>query len=349
MERMRVAIIGSTLNTYYGIEEIAKHHDILALSTLSPKKAFRKSRSTIFDDQAKRYGFQRFYDEDKLKDPEVIRRFEDLRLDLIVELGSSMWVPEEILRSARYGCIGSHGAKLPHIRGGASMNWAMITGETDWGVSLFYLTPVTDEGITIATQDFKIEERDNINTVTYKSDLATVKMLRYFSENFRPKEEFETERLEEVHINPSQKDASSREVIEWGRNVKKQYEEYKERDFPGKAVFLPQRKLQDGLMDWDQSSQDAHNFVRALTGPYFPGAFTFYKRKKLFLLESESIRLNEDVKPGQVMSAINYGLVVGTKDSQLKLKRVRLENMPEMWGDELSYEIGIKPGDQFGF
>jgi methionyl-tRNA formyltransferase len=344
---MKVSVIGPTLNTYFGVEEIAKYHEIKALFTLPANLGIKKARYTTFEDQAGKYHFEIFYEEHNLKDENVIKKFKDLNLDLIIELGSSKIIPPEIIESAKYGCIGSHGGKLPYIRGGASMNWALINGEKDWGVSIYYLTPGVDEGKLIATKDFKIEERDDINSVHSKSDLATAIMLGKFLKNFKPKEELpKQEDLDVIKLSHSPKEYNWEAIVKWNKDVKEQYQKSKN---SGKAVFLPQRKPQDGFIDWNSYSLEIYNFIRAQIPP-FPGAFTLYKNKKLFIHKSDAKRDYYDTnnKPGQIISVDKEGILVKALNGYINLEKLRLENQPEMWGDDFFYENKLKIGDVFG-
>src|SRR3989344_94606 len=348
---MRMGVIGPTLNTYYGIDEIAKHHEIKALFTLPPELGLKKARYTLFEDQAEKYDFDIFYDEHRLNDDKVIKKFKSLNLDLIVELGSSKIIPFGVIESSRYGCIGSHGARLPYVKGGASMNWAIINGETDWGVSIYYLNYNVDEGRCIETMDFDIDNRDDINTVHNKSDLVTAKMLGNFLSNFRPMGEFKDFKLETIKLNPSPKGYDWKNIVEWNKEIKRQYRIFKK---SGKAIFLPQRKPQDGFIDWSSSSTEIYNFIRAQTAPHFQSAFTIYNGKKLFILEADVehkyVAKNED-KPGKIVSFSNKGddLLVNTGTSGLIVKKVRYEGFPEMWAKDLYYELEkMKLGDCFG-
>lgn len=346
---MKIAVIGPTLNTYYGIEEIVKYHDIKSLFTLPLELGLKKTRYTQFEDQANKYNFDIFYEEHNLKDLNVIKKFKDLNLDLIVELGSSKTIPPEVIESAKYGCIGSHGAKLPYIKGGASMNWALINGEKEWGVSIYYVNSMVDEGTLIGTIDFDIECRDDINTIHNKSDLITVKMLGNFLNNFKPKEEFNKKNLDTIKLEPSLKEDNWNNIIKWNNNIKEQYKNYKNKIYPQKSIFLPQRKPQDGFIDWNSSSQEIYNFIRSQIPP-FPGAFTIYKGKKLFVYESclkdDSINSKE---PGKILDLIdNEGFIIKTLDSSLLIKKVKLEGMPEMLADDFYYEFKLELGDQFG-
>ena len=344
---MNVAVIGSTLNTYYGIEQIAKYHKIKALFALPPDLGLKKARYTNFEDQVNRYNFDIFYDEHNLKDENVVKKFKDLSLDLIIELGSSKIIPKEVIETAKCGCIGSHGGKLPYIRGGASMNWAIINGEDKWGVSLYHLTPDVDEGMPIETIDFNIELKDDINTVHNKSDLAVGKMLDNYLKDFKPGEK-QASNLEVIKIPPSPKEYNWQEIVNWNRFVKSEYKKYK---YSEKAIFLPQRKPQDGFIDWGSSSLEIYNFIRAQTGPFFPGAFTLYNNKKLFILESEtteSFGYKYEIEPGKIIEIYEDGILIKTLDNILRIKRVRLEGLPEMWTEDFSYEKNLEIGDVLG-
>src|SRR3990167_10659770 len=173
---MNIIVIGPTLLTKACIEEIAKQHNTLALFTLDEISGSKKSRYTTFFDQAERYNFK-IYQVKKVNTPETISLIKSLNPDLIIGAGWSEIIPKEILEIPKKGTIGIHGAILPDIKGGASMNWALIQGEKEWGITLYYLVEKVDEGDIIATKKFKITLDDDIETLHYKSDLASADLL----------------------------------------------------------------------------------------------------------------------------------------------------------------------------
>ena len=174
---MNIIVIGPTLLTKACVEEITKNHKILALFTMDEISGSKKCRYTTFFDQAQNYNFK-LCQVKKTNTPENFSLIKSLNPDLIIEAGWSELISPEILGIPQKGTIGLHGAILPDVKGGASLNWALIRGEREWGVTLYYLTEKVDQGDIIGIEKFTITIEDDIETLHYKSDLASEKLLK---------------------------------------------------------------------------------------------------------------------------------------------------------------------------
>jgi len=156
--------------------------------------------------------------------------------DLIIVCGWQRLVCKEILDIPRLGTIGFHSSLLPKYRGRAPVNWAIIMGEKETGITMFYLTPEADDGDIIAQKAFPILLNDDCDTVYKKSALVGVELVKEYLSMIANKT------APRIH-NPS-------------------------RTYP----HYPKRTPKDGLIDFKRSALDVYNFVRALTKPY-PGAY----------------------------------------------------------------------------
>ncbi len=308
---MKVVVIGPTKLTRACIDEIVRQKcQIQAVFALDKTLAHKKARFTLFTDQAEKYGFDLHETKNIKENVELIK---DYKPDLILEAGWSQIIPKSILDIPKLGTIGLHGAPLPKIRGGASLNWALIRGEKEWGVTLYYLAEHVDRGDIIGVHPFKIEDRDDIETVHCKSDLASVELLRKY--------------LPEIKKNKAPKIPQT-----------------------GDFIFLPQRKTDDSIIDWDKTSLELYNWIRALTHP-FPGAFTFLKKQKIYVWRSNISITNIDMKntPGTIEKILDgCGIQVSTKNGSIILTRLQLENGVEMWADDFVKKYKMVVGDCFG-
>lgn len=167
-----------------------------------------------------------------------IDKIRNIKPDLIIVCGWQRLVCKEILDIPRLGTIGFHSSLLPKYRGRAPVNWAIIMGEKETGITMFYLTTDADDGDIIAQKSFPILFNDDCNTVYKKSASAGAKLIK----EYLPKILNDT--VEKIH-NPSA-------------------------NFPA----YPKRTPNDGLIDFNRSALDIYNFVRALTKPY-PGAYYY--------------------------------------------------------------------------
>ena len=173
-----------------------------------------------------------------------IKRVGEMKPDLILVAGWYYMIPKALREKAPKGTIGLHASLLPQYRGGAPLVWAMINGEKQSGLSLFYIEDGVDTGDIIGQQVFEIEERDTISTMLKKVDEAAILLLRQY--------------LPLIAVDKAPRMQQDHE----------------------KATVFPQRTPEDGLIDWNQSTEKIKNFIRAQTKPY-PGAFTYINGKKL--------------------------------------------------------------------
>lgn len=308
---MKIVIIGCTNSTRRFIKEILKHKEfqIVAIFTLEDRFAHKKSRFVLLDDIALDNDIKLYKIAD-IKDPKIIEIIKNLEPDLILESGWSQIIPKEIINVPKKGCIGIHYSYLPKNQGAASLNWALIKNEKEWGVTLFYLTEKIDDGDIIDRRKFRVEEKDDINSLFKKADLLVEGMLK-----------------------------KNLSLIDYGKVLKiKQNKK--------EASYLPKRTPEDGRIDWKKSSLEIHNLVRAITKPY-PGAFTFFRNKKLLIWKSV-VKGKKEESPGKIIKIIEgQGIVVGTGMGKILLRRLQFEQGLEMEADKFARKNGLKISNYF--
>lgn len=315
---IRAIVIGPTEHTKLCLEEILKTEGFKVEAVFGSDLSWkhRKARWTTFDDLSDRYGFQVVYCR-RLRDSENIELIRKINPDVIFEFGSSEIIPKEILDIPKLGTIGSHGGPLPDVKGGASLNWALLRDEKRWGVSLYYLIEGVDEGDIIAVEYFGIDDRDNIKTLHDKSDYYTVKMLRCSLKDLN--EEGNTTRIKQNR---------------------------------GTSIILPQRKPKDSEINWGSSSRQIFNLVRASTHPFF-GAFTYLNNRVVYIWKASYVLVNNIDKSNEINGSIynlddKKGFYVKCSDGHLLIERVGFQDEAEMWADEFYKINGLKMGDLLG-
>lgn len=181
------------------------------------------------------------YVTDKMNNKETVSVIRSWNPDLIVVSGWYHIIKEEVLGIAPKGIIGLHSSLLPRYRGGAPLVWQMINGEQKAGITLFYMDKGTDTGDVIGQQEVIIDEEDDIGTLYKKVGEKGIALLREY-------------------IPQIAKNCAPRK---------------KQTDIEKYRVY-PQRKKEDGRIDWSKKAGEIYNFVRAQTKPY-PGAFSLYE------------------------------------------------------------------------
>jgi methionyl-tRNA formyltransferase len=175
---------------------------------------------------------------------------EEFKPDFMLAIGWYYMIPKSIRELAPKGCTGIHASLLPKYRGGAPLVWAIINGEAETGLTFFYLDEGIDDGDIIAQKKFSIEPEDTIRELIVKTTDAALSVIK----EYLPKiSDGTAPRIKQDH---------------------------------SKATVVPQRKPEDGLIDWNWDSKRIKDFIRAQTKPY-PGAYTVIEGKKITIWDAE--------------------------------------------------------------
>lgn len=324
---MKVAFFGATKVGYRCcLKLIEMGQDVVGIFTIPRQFSISYSKDRLvenvlyedFHTLANEYGIPIAEIVRKMSSEEYIKILKGWEPDFILVVGWYYLVPKVIRDLAPLGCVGIHASLLPRYAGGAPLVWAIIKGEREAGVSLFYFNDGVDTGDLIAQEKIEIGLTDTIKTVYGKAEDV---MLKLIEETIPKIEKGEAPRIKQ--------------------------------DLTQRTVF-PQRKPDDGLIEWNEPSLDIYNFVRAQTLPY-PGAFTFRRGEKLTIWEAElydSAKFRE--KPGQVLdiadNQITKGVLVatGSKDVSLLIKQVGTEEVSSMKAIDYARSEELRKGEILG-
>lgn len=222
---------------------------------------------------------------DTIKSEKAFEIVSELKPDLLVVLGWSEILPGRLLDIPTIGAVGTHAALLPHNRGSAPINWAIIHGEEQTGNTMMWLSKEVDAGAIVDQMAFPITLFDTCKTLYDRVAETNAQMLEKLIDS-----------------------------LESG--VKPVLPIENETDEP----ILPRRRPKDGLINWEQSGKAIYDFIRALTKPY-PGAFTFLNGKKYLIWEASVLPICSCQKPGTILGTgygfadNGSGLCIATKDN----------------------------------
>ncbi len=230
---------------------------------------------------------------EKLKDPLFLSEIKRLNADLIVVVAFRI-LPEELFTMAIYGAINLHGSLLPKYRGAAPINWAIINGDKETGVTTFFLKKAVDTGNMIAQEKIPIGENMTAGELHDVMAETGANLIR-----------------------------RTIEMIEQG-GVKSQTQD------ESAVSKAPKIFPQDCLIDFNQPVEKVHNFIRGLSPR--PGAYTYLKGKRLVLLRSQVGEITKvSGKPGTILdSPESKSLVIQCQSSQLLVLEIKLEGKRAM-------------------
>lgn len=244
----------------------------------------------------------------KLKNnKEVFDKLRKLNPDLIVVAAYGKILPEEILQIPRYGCINVHASLLPKYRGAAPINWAVINGEKETGITIMYMEKGLDTGDILLQKSIPILEEDNSETVHDKlAVLGGNALIEAIN------------KMVDGALKPVKQDDS-------------------------KATYAPILEKSIGLIDWQKSAVEIKNLVRGLRP--WPVAYTYYKGNMLKIWAAEVYSYEGKEKPGTVITTGSALIVKCGKDA-LKILEIQSEGKRRMTVEEFLRGHTIAKGEQ---
>jgi len=214
----------------------------------------------------------------------IIRKLKNLKPDLMIIAGYSQIFKEEILGIAKHGVLNLHAGPLPKYRGGSPLNWQIINGENQIGISVITVDKGIDTGSVMAEKKFPLCVNDTIKNIQDKAN------------NFFPNLVFKA--IKKIEEGLAGKAQSNRRAIYW----------HQRNDADGKIDF--------NLMTADQVLRR----IRALSNPY-PGAWALYNGKKIRLHAACDVN-NPKIKgrAGRICFIQGVGPYVICKDAAILLQ-----------------------------
>jgi len=221
----------------------------------------------------------------RVRERSSVEAIEAMGPDVIVVAAYGQILPRELLALPKYGCVNIHASLLPAYRGAAPINWAIINGETQTGITIMQMDEGLDTGAILAQDSIPIGPRDTTGELTEKlSQIGSWLIVETLS------------RIEAGEIKPVSQD-------------------------PGKATLAPLLKKGDGLIDWELTAAEIHNRVRGLSP--WPGAFSFLDGTMVKVLETEVVPGSGD--PGTLLLQGKDSLAVGTGGDLLRVVTIQPE------------------------
>jgi len=241
--------------------------------------------------------------------PEWVARLASWQPDMLFSFYYRKLLSKDVLALAPRGALNLHGSLLPKYRGRCPVNWVLIHDERQTGVTLHYMLEKPDRGDIVGQRAVPITDDDTALSLFHKMTDAAAGLMR---EMYPSLCSGRAPRLPQDH---------------------------------SQASYFGGRKPADGRIDWTRPARAIFNLVRAVTHPY-PGAFTHWQGRQLFVWEAHPTAGNTPAVPGAVISTDPELLVRAGQDT-LRLSRVQLLGEAEIPGAEWARRHDVKEGAHF--
>jgi UDP-4-amino-4-deoxy-L-arabinose formyltransferase/UDP-glucuronic acid dehydrogenase (UDP-4-keto-hexauronic acid decarboxylating) len=243
-------------------------------------------------------------------DPAVVARLAALRADVFLSVWYRRLLGESVLALPRVAALNLHGSLLPAYRGRAPLNWVLVNGETQTGVTLHHMTLEADAGDIVAQEVLDIRAADTALTLYERMVKAGVDLL-------------------EQWIPAVLAGTAPRHPQEHAR-----------------ATVVGRRRPEDGRVAWTWPAARIANMIRAVTHPY-PGAFVGDGDARLALWEGTVVDGTTTAVPGTIVAVhAGRGITVTTGRGALTLTRVQQAGRAEELADRWAGAQGLGPGDR---
>ena len=307
----RVLLIGCGTTTGSALESLAEKMTVVALVR-------DRDETALEDDPVHRRAAElRIPVSGDITLAGVERLVDQHRPDCVVVSSYHRILPAQLVAKCRF--VNVHYSLLPRYRGRANVNWAIINGERETGISIHVLSPGLDAGNILEQRAVPIFESDAATDLyerlneLQRDRLGTVVLRHLAGDDGRPQNESE-------------------------------------------ATYGCTRLPRDGEIHWARTTREIHDLIRSQTPP-FPGAFTYFRAEKLRIWRSEPVvdppRYAGRV-PGRVIrrSRIPGGVDVLTGDGVLRIQEVQLGTEPRCSAasvlDSVKLTLGLHSDDLLG-
>lgn len=303
---LRIIFMGTPEFAVASLDALVKAKcNIVGVITAPDKPAGRGMKMT--ESAVKKYAVRhhlKVLQPEKLKNLQFLEELRSLNADLQIVVAFRM-LPESVWNMPPLGTINLHGSLLPQYRGAAPINWAVINGEKETGVTTFKLKHEIDTGDILMQESFPIEENETAGDVHDKMKeigagvlVETVKGIADGTLQERQQTTGDGQQLSEVS-GPS-----------------------------SSLKHAPKIFTETCNIDWRRSIDEIHNLIRGLSP--FPCAFTELGDKTIKIFRGEKELSLPTSKPGRWESDGKTYLKFAAKDGYILLKDVQLEGKKRM-------------------
>lgn len=226
--------------------------------------------------------------------------------DLFIVVAFGHILPKPLLELPRTGTINIHASILPKYRGPAPIQWAIINGEKETGVTTIFLDGGLDTGDILLSEIISIGPEDTSSILHDRLSVLGADLLIRTLKG-----------LEAGDIKPLPQDHT-------------------------RATYAPLLKKKDGHINWKMPAEKIDAFIRGMTP--WPGSFTFYENKRLKIFKAKQVCIDVDEPPGTVIKRFPDELYIATGKGALSVMEVQGESGKRLFIKDFLRGSRICPG-----
>lgn len=291
---MRVVFMGTPDFSVATLEAIVKAgHQVTGVVTQpdKPKGRGKNMQFTPVKEKALEYNLP-VYQPIRVREESFVEELRGMQPDVIVVVAFGQILPKAILEMPKYGCINVHASLLPKYRGSAPIQWAVIDGEKESGVTTMQMDEGIDTGDMLKKTVVPLDEKETGGSLFDKLADAGAKLL--------------IETLEDV---------------ENGTIIRT-----KQDDSAATHAKMLDKTL--GCIDFSRPAEEIERLIRGLNP--WPSAYTGLDGKTLKIWDANVVEKEVDGKPGEIVEVTKENIYVKTGKGLLKLEEVQLEGKKRM-------------------
>ncbi|UKJ06512.1 methionyl-tRNA formyltransferase [Solitalea lacus] len=303
---MRIVFMGTPDFAVASLDILVQNnYDIAAVVTVPDKPAGRGQQ--LSESAVKKYAVEKglkVLQPEKLRNPEFTSELQSLNADLFIVVAFRM-LPEIVWSMPPKGTFNLHGSLLPQYRGAAPINWAVINGEKETGVTTFFLKHEIDTGNIIFNAKTPITDEDNAGSVHDRLMGIGAELV--------------LKTVKAIESNAANPISQEQVISDLGLQQ-------------ANLLHAPKIFKDDCKINWNQSTEKIFNFIRGLS-PY-PTAFTELNglSLKLFKVDKELVQHNDT--PEKVISDGKKFLKFATTDGYINVLELQLQGKKRMGVEE---------------
>lgn len=290
---MKIVFMGTPDFSVPALEKIAENHKVAAVVTQQdrPKGRGHKKQFTPVKEKAVELGIP-VYQPQKVREREFVDILREINPDVIVVIAFGQILSKEILDLPKYGCINVHASLLPKYRGAAPIQWAVIDGEKQSGVTTMYMAEGLDTGDIIDTEILKLDEKETGGSLFDKLSIKGGELI--------------LKTLEKLENGTAKRTPQQEELSTYAGKITKEL----------------------GCIDFSKPAEQIERLIRGLNP--WPSAFTYMDGKMIKIWDATVVDEENTREPGSILEKSKDCIKVATGKGSLCINELQIEGKKRM-------------------